>query len=54
MLNIRERFRNLLYSWINYKPLYLNHLHRIEQHDTAISNVEHLRLKGKHSKHLSS
>ena len=39
MLNIRERFNNMLHSWINYKTLWLNYLHRIEQHDTDLQTI---------------
>ena len=28
MLNIRERFNNMRHSWINYKTLRLNYLHK--------------------------
>ena len=39
MLNIRERFNNMLHSWINYKTLWVNYLYKIEQHDTDLQTI---------------
>ena len=39
MLNIRERFNNVLHSRINCKTLRLNHLRKIEQHDTDLQTI---------------